>query len=229
MTSKDQNVITNATGILTVSSKNPKKSIPSAVQNQHEALEIDIEISYEEVMVEEIEIMDPYESHMCAYIALCIEENFLQSIKDNKHKCVACMNVLKATNDKINDELLAMKTSTPVNKMTQPSASTVKITIFCNAILKMIYVENQRGNNLNEVINTIIKNIDVYDLYEDFELKHNQQEELRSYDHKVEFVTLLIRTYIKMKSRKIGKKITDEERGNLIRYRKKRAVIVKGQ
>lgn len=226
MTSRDHNVITNATGILTISSKNPKKPLASAAQNQLETLEIELELSYEAVMMAEIESMDPYESHMCAYISLCIEEKFIQNTNQHRHKCSECAYVLITASDKINDELLAMKT-TIAEKITQPSASTLKITIFCNAILKMIYVENQQGNNFNAVSKVIIENIDVNDLFEDFDLKHPDQDE--SNGHKVEFITLLIKTYMTMKSQKIGKKISDEERGTLIRFRKKRAVIVKGQ
>lgn len=75
MTSVDHNVITNATKILTVSSKSKKKlSLPVPEQE----FELELELSYEDVMLEEIENMEPYEQHMCAYLAVCIKKNFFK-------------------------------------------------------------------------------------------------------------------------------------------------------
>lgn len=225
MTSRDHNVITNATGILTVSSKNPSKPHTLPAPNQ---LEIELELCYEAVMMGELEMMDAYESHLCAYIALCVEEKFIQNTNQHKQKCMECAHVLLDANDRINDELLCMKPTT-AEKFTQPSASTLKLTVFSNAILKMVYVENQQGNDVNEVRQTILENIDINDLYSEFDLKHIEQKAPVSYEHKQEFINLLLKTFLTMKSHKIGKKISDEERGKLIRYKKKRAVILKGQ
>lgn len=227
MTSVDQNVITNATGILTVSSKNKTKPSLLSVREQElreQEFEIELELSYEHIMLEEIENMEPYEQHMCAYIALCIEDKFLQTIKQHKYKCTKCAEVLISPGDKINDDLLAMKTE---NK--QPSASTLKIVIFANAVMKMYSVEHLQGNSFNAVWKTIRENVDTDDVYKNFDCSEHEEEVSTRYGHKEEFISQLIKTYMTMKSVKICKKIAVEERGELIRHRKKREYIAAGQ
>lgn len=230
LTSHDHNVITNATGILTVSSKIQKSSSPSTVRNQTQTfesergLEIDMELlSYESVMLNEIELMEPYEQHMCAYIASCIEKKFIENTNLSKYKCEHCANLLLFSNDSINDGLLAMKDG----EIKQPSASTLKIVIFSNAAMKLISLENPLGNDINDVCRVICENIDMDDLFDDIDFNHDDQE--HSASHKSNFITLLIKIYLNLKSQRIGKKITDNERGELIRYNKKRSVIVAGQ
>lgn len=107
MTSVDHNVITNATGILTVSSKIKNKSKPSVVVNQPDVLEL--ELDYDMTMLGEIESVEPYQQHMCAYIALCVEDKYIQNTKQHKNKCTECANILLASNDKINKNFLQWK------------------------------------------------------------------------------------------------------------------------
>lgn len=178
-------------------------------------------------MIAELEEMHPYERHLCAYIALCTEEKFIQNTNRHRYKCKECAIELSATNDKIHDDLLAMK-ETPNGQSCQPSESTMKIIVFSNAILKKISAEDQLGNHLNSVATFINEKIDIDDLYHGIEFNHIQKDGKIS-NHKIEFINLLITTYLIMKSQKIGKKITDFERGELIRYRKKRAIIESGQ
>lgn len=223
MTSVDHNVISNATGILTISSKSKKKSLPATVQTQ--TFELELELSYEDVMLAEIDAMDPYEQHMCAYLALCIEEKFLQNTKQYKYKCTKCADILSAADDKITDELLAMKGE----ESKQPSASTLKLIIFANAVMKMYSAEQTQGNCLNSECKTICENLDIDDLYCNFDFGHDEQEQSITHDHKKEFISQLIKVYLVMKSKKIGKKISEEERGEIIRYRKKRDYLLAGQ
>lgn len=223
MTSVDHNVITNATGILTISSSNKeKKLLTSAAMDQAEVVEL--ELCYEAVMIDEIAEAEPYEQHMFAYIALCVEEKFIQNTKQHKYKCNKCADVLLSVNDKINDEFLSMKDKN-VGEIQQPSASTLKIVIFGNAVNKLHSANG--GNKFNIICNTIFNNIDVNDLYESVDFSDHEQKE--SGRHKEEFIILIIKTYMALKSHKISKKITDEEKGELIRYRKKRDYILSGQ
>lgn len=224
-TSMDHNVISNATGILTVSSKGSKKPLPAKPQAQNEAIELELELRYEVVMLNEIDGMDPYSQHVCAYIALCIEEEIAKKIKQYKIKCSSCAFVLSAAKDKINDGLLAMKGE----NSKQPSASTLKIVIFCNAVLKIYSTENYQGNNFNCIWRTICENVDIDDLYTDFAFIHSAEDNSTSIDHKTEFISEVIKLYMTMKSQKVGNKITQEERGELIRFKKKRDYLLAGQ
>lgn len=221
LTSVDHNVITDATKILTVSSRIQKKPLPSP--NTDQDFELELELYYEDIMIGEINEMDRYDEHVCAYVASCIEEKFCQNIKQSKYKCGKCAEVFQ-TDDKINDELLKMKTESK-----QPSQSTFKLIIFANAVMKMYSNERCRGNNFNVIQKTIKENLDIDDVYNGFLDVHHGEEALLTHGHKIEFISELIKTYMTMKSHKIGAKITEKEQGELIRRRRKRAVILAGQ
>lgn len=221
ITSVGHNVLTNATGILTVSSNKKNQSSPPVVVDQV----LEMEIDYEIVMLTEIEKADPYEQHLWAYIALCVEENFIKNTKSHKYKCNQCADIFLSGNDKINDELLALKDK-GVGQIQQPSSSTLKIIIFGNAVMKMYSDAHHSGNSIHAICKSITKNVDVGDLYNDYDFSHENKE---AGHHKGEFIHLIIETYIALKSHKICKKITEAEKGELIRHRKKRAVILRGQ
>lgn len=222
LTSVDHNAISNATGILTVSSV-IKKKLPLPPAPQVQVLEL--ELSYEAILMNEIESMDQYEEHMCAYIALCIEEKFIQNIKNNRYKCKTCEFVLTSAGDKIQDDLLAMK----AKEKQQPSRSTFKLVIFANSIMKMYSAERDQGNSSHAIMQTIVENLETDDLYDDFHVSHHEQDGLSTQPHKEDFISQLVTTYMTLKAEKICKKITEQERGKLIRYTSKRDVIDAGQ
>lgn len=187
--------------------------------------EIDLEISYEELMLNELKDMTSYDQHMAAYISLCIEQRMLQNIKRNRYKCSDCANeVLLAPVEKINDALLSMKPETE-----QPSASTLKIVIFANTVMKIVSKHRGQGNNFDIVLKSIFNNIDFDDLYQLVKFDQHDYQTSKEYGHKEEFIMEIIRTYMTLKSEKIGKKITDEERGERIRHKNKDAVHQAGQ
>lgn len=103
MTSVDHNVITNATGILTASSRSKKKPLTSS--NSAQPFELELQLDYEDIMLVELDEMDPYDEHLCAYVAICIGDKFHQNVKQYKYKCSKCAEVLQF-GDKMNDELL---------------------------------------------------------------------------------------------------------------------------
>lgn len=185
--------------------------------------EIPLELSYDELMLGEIEAMSSYDQHMTAYIAVCIEEKMLQKIEQNKYKCTQCANdVLLARDEKINDGLLAMK-----HNAKQPSESTLKIVLFSNAVMKII--SSNQENNFDVVLQTTFNNIDIDDLYSFAEFEQHERKTSNKYSHKEEFISEIIKMYMTLKSQKIGKKITDEEQGELIRQRKKKDIHNAGQ
>lgn len=179
-------------------------------------------------MLAEIGAIEPYEQHMCAHIALCIERKFIKNTEQSKYKCDTCASVLLDPSENINDDLLAMNASS-AEKKNQPSSSTLKLVIFANAIMKKIYDENQQDQKFDTVQKMVTEHINIDDLYNDFDLKHFEQDESTSSDHKAQFINLLVKTYMMMKSRKFGKKITEAQQGKLVRFKKKRSIILRGQ
>lgn len=189
---------------------------------REEAVEIEMD-SYEEIMMTEMYTMKPYEEHMCSYLALCIEQKFLLNIKLHRFKCLTCAEVLSNANDKINDELLQMKGTS------QPSASTLKIVIFVNAVMNMLSVQQQQGKCFNTILQIIRENLNIDDVFTEFyTIEHEEQETSTNLSHKAEFISELIKTYMVMKSKNISKKITDIERGELIRYKRKHSYLAAG-
>lgn len=72
---------------------------------------------------------------MAAYVALCVEQKVIAKMNKckNKYTCSDCINLLLNPNDKIYDELLAVRADN-----SQPCESTVNIVIFANAVMKLI-------------------------------------------------------------------------------------------
>lgn len=196
--------------------------MPATAKNK--AFELELELCYEETMIGAISTMNPYERHMNSYLALCVEQKLHQNIKLHKYNCTDCGNVLSTSNEKMDDEFLAMKGPF------QPSASTFKIVIFANAVMNMYSAERHQGNSFNEILQTINQNLDIDDLFTDFYLfAHDGQETPSKSNHKEEFISELIKIYMLMKSKSVCKKVTDRERGQLIRYKKKHAYLAAGQ
>lgn len=209
-------MISNATGILTVSSVGKKKTPTAANKNQA----LDLEVCYEDIMLGEVDAMDQFDEHMCAYLSLIIEEKFYQNVKNHKYKCINCVEVLKTDKNRIKDDLLQMKA-----ECIQPTVGTFKIVIFANAITRMLSADSRQGNCFDAVQKVIEKNMDINDLY----LKFHDVHEGEADGHKAEFVSEIVKTYLAMKSTKIAAKITEKEQGELIRRKRKRAVILAGQ
>lgn len=199
-TSLGQNVISNATGLLSVSSR-VKVPLPPTNPNEY------IDVNNEELMSSANDLTDAYDMHLNAYIAQCVEEKMLQTYKLSKKKsCSECANVLLDSNDNINDELLAMKNGK------QPCRSTSKIIIFSDAVMEMIF-SIKTTINFDEVHQTICNNLNINDFYTTSNFEHHQQS------HKEQFVEEVVKTYLTLKSTNIGKRIGDEERGAFIRSR----------
>lgn len=223
ITSVDHNVLTNSTGILTATSS-CRKRLPI----QSSSIQCEWEIDYEGIMMNETETMDAYDQHMVAYAALCSEERVLQKLNSNKNQCSECANILLSVHDKINDELLAMKKTTNTEAK-QPCLSTVNIIIFSNAVMKCMppSMFQSTKENFDNVWKIIYNNINHEELYIFADFQHQQKETICN--HKEDFIIRMIKAYMTLKAKKIGRKITDEQRGELIRNRRKHAIHEAGQ
>lgn len=189
ITSRDTNTITNATGILTASAH--KKRIPQdSVYTRSE--EFDLNIDYDQLMVQEISTMDSYEQHLCAYIALRIEQQFKQKINRNLYDCKDCASILCSLYERINDDLLAMKNED--GPAQQPLASTLKIVIFANAVMKQISAQSSQGNDFRAVCKTAYNNLNMDDLYSAADFSHLEGETI--VNHKEKFIFEVIRQLI---------------------------------
>lgn len=200
-------MISNGTGILTVSSHKMKSSsklvVPTTSLN--EVLQQDLDIHYEVLMLAEIEAADPYDQHMFAYIALCVENKFIQYTRSREFKCDECADILLFGDDRINDDLLVMNVEDGGVK--QPLYSSMKITIFSSAFMKMFPEEHHSSDIFGLIQKTIVKHIDSNDLFDDVNFAHGENiDEDTSESHKIEFITLMVETLMNLKSQKMCKK-----------------------
>lgn len=165
-----------------------------------DAITLDLQCDYEEIMLAEIETMDPYDEHMSAYHAHCVENKFFQLIQQRQYKCRECEKVLTSADDLINDTLLAMK----YGEKEQPSRSTMKIVIFANAIMRIHFAECDGERNFDALLKSIRDNIDIQSIYNNFYTHHEIDRAEDS--HKIEFVSRLIRIYIALRFKYMSKK-----------------------
>lgn len=139
--------------------------------------------------------------------------------------CLECGSVLQNSTEKINDELLAMENESGPAK--QPSASTLKIVIFANALMNRISTQSYGVNDFEAVWKTIYNYLDIDDLYTNANFVH--AEKTSYVDHKEKFVIEVVKQYMTLKSKNIGRKITEEEKGERIRQRRTDAIHKAGQ
>lgn len=219
LTSKGHNVIPNTTKILNVPSTR-KSSLPNAVRLVREEVELDFTCCYEDMIFSELQEMDAYDEHLCAYVALEVEKKIIRKIEcHTKITCAACADVFKQ-NIKISDELIRSKNegSSPTD---QPCLSTLKIIVFVNAIHKIMPSIEAKCIRM-----CICNNLDLNDLYATSNFEDHQLN--KSSQHKEEFVSEVVKTYMDMKSMKIGNRITIEDKGLSNRYINKKLIHVEG-
>lgn len=214
LTSKGHNVITNATGILLVSSKQ-KREIPIPSTEVHDIDYID----FNDLILKEEQQMDSYEKHMCAYLALCVEQTIFDSKKPN---CSECILILLNTNIKITDELLDMKINQSA-EIKQPCESTVNLIVFTNGMLKII--TSEQLNDFQVILNTIYQQVDLDQLFNTSNFEGHEYHFPSQNDHKEHFIKNILKTYLTLKSQEIGKRITDEERRAFLKKNKKKTIV----
>lgn len=214
ITSRDHNVITNATGILTVPCKSQKRQKSKNFIDREDLFNI----NYTEMIIQETMAMDDYDKHICAFVALWIEKRIFRETKNaHRSRCLYCAEILFEQAEKIDDTLLMKK-----NKENhQPCKSTIDIVIFSNAVIKMF--PSDARINFDDVHATIHNNLKAEELYSNSIIEHDGQY------HKETFLFYLVETYLKMKSERIGKLIGDEERGSFLRNRLNTQIHLAGQ
>lgn len=220
LTSKDHNVISNATKILTTPCTSKKREVPH-IPSLAQDPEFEFELCYESTLAEEIDSMDEYQNHMSAYIALLIEQKINEQMKRaNKSNCVLCTYIFDE-NGKINDSLLAMKYDNQ-DQAKQPCLSTVEIVIFSNAVLK-ITASNGRNKNINSACKNICDNMNFDSMYNSSDFVHQDE------NHKRDFIAQVVKTFLTLKSQYASRRITQEEAGVAIRNRMTAQVHLAGQ
>lgn len=227
------NCVTNDTGVLTVSSGHRHKQASEKCTLESTFIRgicFEIELDYAEAIGQEIEKFD---EHLNAFIASRIEQNILNIMKKHYKKyCQQCSEVF-AENTKVFDALLNSQNET--NKLYTPCQSTFDIIKIANKILRIIEgiegQEIQRSNTFESTLKTIMTHLH-YDLLYDktnFDSHHLNTRYSIAFTHQEEFIYYIINEYMKIKSEKIGARISEEEQGIYIRHNYKKRVHEAGQ
>lgn len=219
LTSKGHNVIPSTLKIMNVPSTR-KTPLPKVEPLAREEFELDFTCCYEDMIIDELKEMDAYDEHLYAYVASEVEKKIIRKIQRNtKSGCAPCADVFKQ-NENISNEFLRSKNE-DLSSTEQPCLSTLKIIIFVNAIQKIL-----PSIEVKAIRKHICQNLDFSDLYS---LSNFEDHQLNKSDgHKEEFVIEVLKTYMDLKSIKIGKRITSEDKGLSNRYVNKKLIHVKG-
>lgn len=221
LSAKGTNCNLDLVNILTVSSAEqpivpPQDNLPISL-----GTEIEIGMNYDELLNLPL---DPYEQHLCSYLAVCIETKIMKKLKTSTASaCQSCSKVFEE-NSKICDSFIRKK------DMVQPCSSTRDLVKICDSVIKCL--QTNEHIEFPTMLETIFKILDINRLYELSQFGNHDRAEINRIDnmtHKEQFIYAVVKEYMNMKSNKIGKRITIEEQGSNFRKKNSRDIIVAGQ
>lgn len=217
------NCIVNSTEILTISSSRQAQQ-PEPSEDHIEEIEINDEEFYSLMDIN----LEPYDEHTQAYLASTIEERICKNIMNrSKSACQDCLAVFNE-NERIHDNFIAKKHRKEPHS--QPCLSTVKIISACNAVFKLLQSKNYV--NVDSMAKTIFGKLRFMDLYEEssFEIHQYPNGQVYENSHGGKFIFDVMLEFLRMKSIKVGKRITiEEQKGRVIRKKLSRNIIFAGQ
>lgn len=213
------NCITDDTGILTIASSGSVDKYTSDNTSQYEVFEI--EFDYHVAIDEEIEKFD---QHLNAFIASTIESNITKAFKRcHKKQCSQCIDVF-SQNAKLNDDFITMKMAK--DSLEKPCRSTVDIIKATNKILSHLEDQPEIAQMYDRTLKTIMFYLCTEELYTQTDFNMHPQ---RKCEHREDFISKIVREYMKMKSCKIGSRISEQEKGTYIRHNYKKRIQEAGQ
>lgn len=136
-------------------------------------------------------------------------------------------------NEAAEDEFIAMKRSTNA-ALKIPCLSTVHIVIASNKIFRILeseFIEANTTKAYNSILGTIMNSLCIEELYtqSEFNLHEQINETSLQLSHHEKFIYKVVNEYMILKSKKIGCRISEAERGKYIRYNYKKRVHEQGQ
>lgn len=218
------NCITNDTGILTVpfGSRSKQSKVQSAFAQSYE---FEIELNYFEAINEE---MDKFDEHLCVYTASIIETKIRERVERcHQKECLRCIYAFKE-NLKVQNDFMALRNAT--SSLHQPCISTVDIIKATNKILGLLECQNGYTFTFERVLSTVMSHLCIEKLYtqSNFNL-HDMKKSSGIITHQEQLVQKIVNEYMKLKSSKIGNRISEEERGVYIRHNNKKRIHEAGQ
>lgn len=228
--SNHANCLETYENILTVSSRRPKlmKDNPRSVDRLvTENFQIDfeddenlppIEPFLENVDSVEDENIHELQLNVIAYLASFIEKEIIEGKQQRLAvKCTECLRAF-AENQFVRDEFLERKCQT--EDIMIPCESTV---IVCTTAERELQKCEYFIKDYNRTIEKIMAAIDYDNIFPDTDFEHQEQ------DHKILFISTIVRIYVRKKMNFISRTKTKEKAGELFRNHLKKIIHFKGQ
>lgn len=175
------------------------------------------------------ETLEKFDEHLYSYVASSIESKIISNIKkSHKKKCLHCIEVFYE-NELVEDDFISKKNSS--NELKIPCLSTLHIIKASNKIFNIL--EQLDNDGCTEIVHdrtliTIMNLLPTEKLFTRSDFKSHEKNHTQ-WTHKEKFIYEIVLEYMKQKSRKIGSRITEEEKGKYIRHNNKKLVHFSGQ
>lgn len=227
--SNQANCIETYDNILTVSSRRPKLFTNCVQQNDIIAAEENINVPEDEEDSFSLEVLPNGQSgdidnvrkmqlHVIAYLASIIEKEIIES--NGRRPVVKCHDYLRAFGECefVRDEFLEQRSE--AGDITIPCASTV---VVCTAAERELQKFNYKIDNYESSIKNILASIDFKNVFIETDFDHQNN------DHKMLFVTTIVKIYVRKKMNYITRTKTREKVGDQVRNQLKKTIHFKGQ
>lgn len=171
---------------------------------------------------------EPYTSHMFAIAAMNIENNIRRNIRSRPVSACQDFALVFDENVKIRDDLIT-KRMINTDQLFQPCTSTLNIVKLAESIPN--HIHSKDFVEFQSLASTIFCQLDIESLYELSEFNQHKTNTGKSTEitHKEEFIHSVVLELMHIKSKKIGSKITAEEREeSLVKRKKKKQKMVAG-
>lgn len=143
--------------------------------------------------------------HSVAYVASILEDAVLRKLNNKGSKCCSkCMQIF-CENEITDDAFIEYKSET--NNILQPCKSTIEL---MNTVDNLLDKYKSLNVSFNSIMTHIVQNID-QDLFYD-------QSTFEQHDHKLEFLELVVNSYMNIRSVEGCKNITKMSQSNKIRH-----------
>lgn len=185
---KGANCLNDITKVLYVPSKTRNNSI-CANQTELELLsnfDFENQINFEDAYLAEND-ENSLKQHSVAYVASTVEKAVLKKINNKGQKrCLACMQVF-LDNEITDDSFIDYRSQ--ISDILPPCKSTIEL---MNAVDSLLNIYKSQNVSLNSTVTHIMQKIDKDKFYEN--------SSFDEHDHKNEFIQLVIKTYVDIKS-----------------------------
>lgn len=197
----------------------PKK--PLSIQSETPFTNV-IDVLYDDIIIQEI---TKFDQHINAIMAEKIEKTFkINRLRSSKTECQDCIDVFDE-NVKIRDELIAKQNA--MNVSSQPCVDTTNIVKVINKVTEFI----GEGGSIIQNMHAVLKVLDIDRLYDqtNFENHNGFLPSPNNCTHKEQFLLNIINECLKLKARKIGARISEEEQGSYVRHKNRKSTHQYGQ